>query len=175
MLRTVAIVAVAALAGAVGVAETSADTAPESLAAPAYGALTDALVIDDVWAHADRAFAAADLDGDGVLSVDEYAGHAVSRAALVRFEGVVAIDGRERVHVGLAQGGEAVTSRSERAAIDAVARAGYYDAIAGGPLTRARWVASQVETFGDADWDADGRLAGRELDAYAGTIAFYPG
>ena len=164
-----AAIAGAALLGAVGVA----DTAPRAPVAPAFGELAETLAIDDVWVDAERVFAKVDVDRNGEIDVDEYAAQAVVFAGLVRFNGVVAVDGRQTLHIGLPTTAEASLGAAERTAIDAVARADYYAVTADGPITSRRWVELRMAAFDAADRNEDGVLTGRELSRFAMALARY--
>ena len=172
-LATVLTVAAAGTFGAVTLAEPTTDrTIPDAFGSPA-----EALYVDDVWVDAERVFDKVDVNRDGVIDVDEYAAQAVVYAGLARFNGVVAVDGRQTVHVGLpvsARSEQSELGVAERTAIDAVARGDYYALTAErGPITPRNWVTLQIERFADADRNEDGQLTGRELTAYAMQVARY--
>ena len=169
MKRSIVVASIAAaFAGAVSIA----DPNPAAPQAP-YGDLTETLALDDVWVDAERVFGKVDVDRNGEIDVDEYAAQAVVYAGLVRFNGVVAVDGRELIHVGLPVKAAAM-NEGERASIDAVARADYYALTeADGPITPRRWVEMRMATFADADRNGDGQLTGRELHRYALDLARY--
>ena len=163
-------VVLAAGVGAVGVA----DTSTEGFAA--RGTITDALAIDDVWVDAERVFAKVDVDRNGEIDVNEYAAQALVFAGMARFDGSVMIDGRETLRIGLGAIDEAGLGAAERSAIDAVARADYYEAVAqAGRITSRAWVELRLEAFAAADRNEDGQLTGGELTRYAEGFARYAG
>ena len=167
------IVVTAGMAAAVGLSAVSiADPNPDAAPVP-YGDLAESLALDDVWVDAERVFAKVDVDRSGEIDVDEYAAQAVVYAGLVRFNGVVAIDGRELIHVGLPTEASATMGTAERAAIDAVARDDYYRIAAEGAITPTRWIAMRMAAFDAADRNGDGQLTGRELQRYAMGLAQY--
>lgn len=172
MKRTATILTVAAAAtfGAATLAEPT-----EQRAVPdAFGSPASALYVDDVWVDAERVFDKVDVNRDGVIDVDEYAAQAVVYAGLARFNGLVAVDGRQTVHVGLPAADRTELGMAERTAIDAVARNDYYALVAErGAITPRNWVTLQIERFADADRNEDGQLTGRELTAYAMQVARY--
>lgn len=160
--------ATAALAGAVGIAKPAA----ERVVPAAFGSAAETLRIDDVWVDAERVFEKVDVDRNGEISVDEYAAQAVVFAGLARFNGLIAIDGRETVHILVPDDVRGELGLAERTAIDAVARGEYYELTeARGALTPRAWVALSVERFAEADRNEDGQLQGRELSDFAMGVA----
>ena len=172
-MKTLATILTVAAAGTLGAA-TLAEPAPERRIADAFGSPAEALFVDDVWVDAERVFEKVDVNRDGLIDVDEYAAQAVVYAGLARFNGLVAVDGRQTVHVGLPRDERSELGIAERTAIDAVARGDYYALTAErGPLTPRNWVTMQIERFADADRNEDGQLTGRELTRYAMQVARY--
>ena len=172
-MKTLATILTVTAAGTFG-AVTLAEPTAERRIADAFGAPADALFVDDVWVDAERVFEKVDVNRDGVIDVDEFAAQAVVYAGLARFNGLVAVDGRQTVHVGLPHDGRSELGVAERTAIDAVARGDYYALTAErGPLTPRNWVTLQIERFADADRNEDGQLTGRELTRYAMQVARY--
>ena len=172
-MKRIATLLTVAAAGTIGAA-TLAGPAAERAVPTAFGAPAAALYVDDVWVDAERVFDKVDVNRDGVIDVDEYAAQAVVYAGLARFNGLVAVDGRKTVHVGLPQATEAELALGERTAIDAVARNDYYAITAErGPLTPRNWVTLRIEGFAEADRNEDGQLTGPELTRYAMRVARY--
>ena len=169
-LATILTVAAAGTFGAVTLAEPTTERG----VADAFGSPAEALYVDDVWVDAERVFDKVDVNRDGLIDVDEYAAQAVVYAGLARFNGLIAVDGRQTVHVGLPRTDRSDLGLGERTAIDAVARNDYYALTAErGPITPRNWVTLQIERFADADRNEDGQLTGRELTAYAMRVARY--
>ena len=161
-LVALAVIGTVAAGGAAGVA------APGDQQAMTTAGPAEALRLDDVWVDAERVFYKVDVNADGVIDVDEYAAQAVVYASLARFNGLVAVDGRETVHVALPNGTQRELGLAEQTAIDAVARRDYYEMTAEtGPLTARDWVALRLGAFSAADRNEDGQLTGRELRTYA--------
>ena len=172
MKRIAAILTVAG-AGTFGAVTLAEPTTDRSIA-DAFGSPAEALYVDDVWVDAERVFDKVDVNRDGVIDVDEYAAQAVVYAGLARLNGLIAVDGRQTVHVGLPHGDRNDLGTAERTAIDAVARNDFYALTAErGPITPRNWVTLQIERFADADRNEDGQLTGRELTAYAMQVARY--
>lgn len=166
----VCVASLTAFAGAIGVA----DTDPVTFASetPAFGAMASEVAIDDIWVDAERVFVKVDVDRNGLVDIDEYAAQAVVYAGLVRASGIVPIDGRTLLHVGVPPSASGALSVPERAAIDAVARAEYYETVAAeGEITPRRWIQLRMGAFDRADRNEDGRLTGRELDKFASDVA----
>ena len=172
-MKRIATVMTVVAAGTVG-AVTLAEPVGSLQVPDAFGTPAEALFVDDVWVDAERVFEKVDVNRDGVIDVDEYAAQAVVYAGLARLNGLVAVDGRDTVHVGLPHDGREELGLAERTAIDAVARNDYYAVTAErGAMTPRTWVTLQIERFAEADRNEDGQLTGRELTRYAMQVARY--
>ena len=170
MKRTATILTVAA-AGTFG-AVTLAEPLAERTVPDAFGQPAEALYVDDVWVDAERVFEKVDVNRDGLIDVDEYAAQAVVYAGLARLNGLVAVDGRETVHVGLPYDTRGELGIAERTAIDAVARNDYYALTTErGAMTPRNWITLQIERFAEADRNEDGQLTGQELTRFAMKVA----
>lgn len=140
----------------------------------AFGPTKQAVALEDARLHADQLFEKIDIDRDGALSIDEYASQAVVVASLARFNGVIAIDGRETYNVELPEELNGRIGAVEQTAIDAVARNEFYK-ISGDDtiLTKQEWMTAKMGEFAQVDFNDDGALKGSELEVFAMNIARY--
>ncbi|NHK27431.1 hypothetical protein FF098_005890 [Parvularcula flava] len=137
-----------------------------------FGAESTEIVLEDARLNADNMFDKIDVNGDGLISIDEYASQAVVNASLSRFNGVVAIDGRQTFHITLPNEATGRLASYEQTTIDAIARNEFY-AFAGSDsaMDRREWIAAKLNDFAEVDFNEDGRLSGPELEVYTLNIA----
>ncbi|NNU16876.1 hypothetical protein HK107_11160 [Parvularcula sp. ZS-1/3] len=137
-----------------------------------FGVATEELPMTHVLVDAARAFEKVDVDKDGLITEDEYAGQRVVYAQLARFNGVIPVDGQTTVRIPVPESLKMPLTVSERAAIDAVARRDYHLHAAGKPgLDQSAWQNARLELFMLADANADDALSGDELGTYARYMA----
>jgi len=135
-----------------------------------------ALAAADVAHHADRTFARADLDGDGALSVEEYAALTLVTSELARLNRAAPVETAAGfTTLALPEDAPAFVSPQERTRLDAIARREFLLAAEGAAhLTEDGFRALELERFLRADRDRNGVLARGELDAYARAAARLP-
>ena len=139
-----------------------------------FGPQGESIMLEDARLNADRMFDKIDVDGDGQLSIDEYASQAVVNASLSRFNGIIAVDGRETYHIALPAEATGRLSSHEQTTIDAVARNEFYQfAGTDSAMDRREWITAQLTDFAEVDFNEDGVLRGPELEVYSMNIARY--
>ena len=139
-----------------------------------FGQPSEEIVLEDARLNADQMFDKIDINGDGAISIDEYASQAVVSASLSRFNGVVAIDGRKTYHIVLPAEATGRLANFEQTTIDAVARNEFHDhAGSDSVMDRREWITAQLNDFAEVDFDEDGVLRGPELEVYTLNIARY--
>lgn len=124
--------------------------------------------------HAQMMFARADRDGDGALSVNEYAALSVVTAELANLNGFLAIEQADKVAaIALPPRPQAALGDAEQTRIDAVARSTFYE-FSGidGKLQQGEYLEMQRAIFLSSDLNANGSLANSELSIYAQRQAY---
>jgi hypothetical protein len=137
-----------------------------------FGLSGDAVPLTEAMVDAARGFDKIDVNNDGLIDEDEFAGQKLVYAQLARFSRSLTIDGQTPIRVDVPATVPDSIGVSERAALDAVARRDFRVRNLTGPgLTEADWQQARLEPFRRADKDGDGILRGRELAGYAALIA----
>lgn len=166
--NTTAFAAIAlAMTGAAAVASPLVSTLND-----AFGSHAASVSTDDILVNADRAFVRADMDENGTLNIDEFAAQAVIDAQLARFNGLVAIDTAETVHINLPMNSPQPLTSGERARIDTVARSQFHVFTTEGEEMNAdEYARFQMARFAVADGNQDQKLSGDELVMFAMDMA----
>ncbi|WOI52907.1 hypothetical protein [Parvularcula sp. LCG005] len=138
----------------------------------AFGSTSQFVSKEDATLHAHRAFDKIDVDRSGSIDIDEFAAQAIVYAEMARNQRTVTIDGNMVHRIDLPDGISDRLSPQERTSIDAQARRTFYEiSHQGQPLSKAAWQMSQQRQFEQADRNANGRLEGRELNAFARNVS----
>jgi len=149
-------------AGAYGAQYLGAQTAETITPAPADGVSRDAYVQSAV-----RMFDRVDLDGDVVLSENEFAAYLLAEAELTRLNNAAEVIEGVRYVADLPTFADAGFTPNERETFVADARA-EYNAAAGndGRMSVDEFVTARIGLFDRADQDRDGVLDAREVEVF---------
>ncbi len=123
----------------------------------------------DIEGHAARVFARADRDGDFVLNADEYTALTIVTAELAHLNGFIVIETGGQLSTASASGvSSAALSSAEQARIEAVARGRFYVfSNSDGVMDQNEFMRAQAAVFDAVDFNKNGVLAKRELNAFA--------
>jgi len=124
--------------------------------------------------YAQSVFDRSDLNGDGVLNVDEFAALSIVTAELANLNGFVAIEKEAQLEtIALPISAPGALGDAEQTRIDAVARHTFY-AFAGadGKMQQGEYLGFQRAIFSSADLNANGALTNAELSIYAQRQAY---
>jgi len=166
-MTTMITTAFTAIAAVAGLAMTSVENLDNRAA---YDDTTvSKLTRSDVEDHAARVFVRADLDSDRRLNADEYTALTIVTAELAHLNGFIVIETGGQLSTASASGvSSAALSPGEQARIEAVARGRFYT-FAGddGVMDIGDFTRAQSMIFDAADFNQNGVLARRELNAFA--------
>ena len=127
------------------------------------------LTRSDVEGHANRVFARADRDGDFVLDADEFTALSIVTAELAHLNGFIVIETGGQLSTASASGvSSSALSATEQARIEAVARGRFYVfSNDDGMMDQSEFLRAQSAVFDAVDYNKNGILAKRELNAFA--------
>lgn len=165
---TLAMNGLAGVLAAAGVALASfAGYAPQ----PGYDGALEQLTRTEAASYSSHRFDIADRDGDGALSVDEFAALSIVTAELAGLNGFVSVAtgaGARTIPVAAPRGS---LSPAEHARIDSVARHTFYAFAEDSRLDKSEFMRMQAMLFAAADRNRDGSLRKTELNAFADQMA----
>ncbi len=159
--------AFATVAAVAGLAMTSIESANSN---SMYDDTTVAkLTRSDVEGHANRVFARADRNGDFFLNADEYTALTIVTAELAHLNGFIVIETGGQLSTASASGvSSAALSPAEQARIEAIARGRFYVfSNDDGMMDQNEFLRAQSAIFDAVDYNKNGVLAKRELNAFA--------
>ena len=166
-MTTMITTAFAAVAAVAGLAMTSIESGNSN---EIYDDTTVAkLTRSDVESHANRVFTRADRDGDFNLNADEYTALAIVTAELAHLNGFIVIETGGQLSTASASGvSSTALSAAEQTRIEAVARGRFYVfSNDDGMMDQNEFLRAQSAVFDAVDYNKNGVLAKRELNAFA--------